>query len=165
MPIAQTDGSQQLSASLVLLFGHHPLELQRQKQVLQHRQRRQQIEELEDEADVATPEERPVSLGLTHQIDTCDPDLTLVGQIDAADQVEQGRLAGAALAQDDDQLSSSHGGVHGVQNLVDAVSLAIRLGDRDQLDQGPRGVGYNAAGGLHEREKVWAARIHGGRAT
>jgi hypothetical protein len=64
------------------------------------------VEELEHEADLATPQTR--ELRLAHAVDplAIEPDLSRRRSIEAGEQIEQSRLAAAARAHDRDELAS-----------------------------------------------------------
>ena len=109
--IQQAHGLQQRLGALADLGRAGPVQLQRQHHVLPHGERRDQVEELEDEADVAAAKEGALAVVQRRQLLPAQPQPAAVGPVDAAEQVEQGALAAAAAAQDGDELALGELGV------------------------------------------------------
>ena len=104
--VAELDERQQLARALVDLSARPAAQVQRQADVLEARQRRQQVEELEDEADLVAPHARQLVVGQAGERFAVDADLAGRRAIEAADRVEQRRLAGAGRADDRHHLAA-----------------------------------------------------------
>jgi hypothetical protein len=63
--------------------------VERQRHVLERRQRGQQVEELEDEADLVAPDECALVVGQPAQAPAVDGDFTRARAVEAADEVEK----------------------------------------------------------------------------
>ena len=114
--------------------------MQRQADVLEARERRQQVEELEDEADLVAPDPRQVVVGQAAERFAVDADLAGGRAIEAADQVEQRRLAGAGRPDDRDHLAARDRQRDVVER--DDVALAFELfGDVVEVNDGGSGGG------------------------
>ena len=74
--------------------------MQRQRDVLQARQRRQQVEELEDESDLVAPHARQLVVAEFRKRLPVQLDLALSRPVQPADQVQQGRFPGARRPHD-----------------------------------------------------------------
>ena len=96
--VGETDLFQQTQGPLRCLRPGPPGQLQGQHQVLQGRQRRNQVEELEHEADAAAAEQGPLPLGESPKGNAGDTDLPGGRQVDTAQKVEQRGLTRAAPA-------------------------------------------------------------------
>ena len=81
-------------------------EMQRQPDILQTRQRRQQVEELKDEPDLVAPHARQRIVGQTGERFAVDPDLAGRRTVEAANEVEQRGLPGARRPDDRHHLAS-----------------------------------------------------------
>src|SRR5437764_190819 len=66
------------------------VEEQRERDVLGHRERRDEVEELEDEADLLPPQPGPLADAQSPQVAAVERDQTVVGLVDPAGQVQQG---------------------------------------------------------------------------
>ena len=99
--------------------------MQRQADVFEARQGRQQVEELEDEADLVAPHARQLIVGQAGERFAVDADLAGGRAVEAADQIEQRRLAGAGRADDRDHLAARDGEADGVER--DDVAFAGEL--------------------------------------
>src|SRR5262249_31161104 len=82
------------------------LELEGEEEVLLDGERRDEGEELEDEADVVAAEERARVLGEAGEGDAVDDHLTGGGEVDPGEEVEERRLAGAAPPDEDGELAA-----------------------------------------------------------
>ena len=111
-----TRSSACLARASALLALHAGVD-QRQLDVVQRVGARQQIERLEDEADllVAHPRELAV-VHRRHEL-AVQPVLAVVGRIEAADHVHQRRLARARRAHDRDVLAALHGEIDAAQRV------------------------------------------------
>ncbi len=103
-----------------LAIGNDVAEVHGQHHVFQHGQRRQQLEELEDDAHVLAAPDRdlpflePVHRGVAHQ------HLAVGGAVDAGDHVDQRRLAAARLADHGHKLAAVHMQIDIVERSEDA---------------------------------------------
>ena len=114
--------------------------MQRQPDVLETGERRQQVEELEDEADLVPPHSRQIVVGETREQLAVDPHVARACGVEAADEVEQRGLAGSRRPDDRHHLAA----IDRQRDVVerDDAALAVELlGDGEELDGGPRGVG------------------------
>jgi hypothetical protein len=111
------------NAHLVHGFSHPRLALggrdavvqQRQFDVLCHRQFFDEVEALEDEADVLLAQSRQPGFAGPRDLFPMQPELTLVGSVEQADEVQQRALAAAAGAHDGGELAGLHGEVDAAQ--------------------------------------------------
>src|SRR4051794_2751509 len=110
--VAQPDAVEQVADAPVPRAGavEHEWELD----VLGHRQRRDEVEELEDEADLAAAQLGALAGGQLRQVPVLEEDPSGVGLVEAAGQVEQRRLAGPAGADESREAAR-------VEAQVDAV--------------------------------------------
>ena len=134
--IRQTDGAQHFHAALSHRLALGAVELQGQQQVLQNRQRWQEVEELEDEADVSPSKEGSIPFAEVRHLDSVDNHAPGVGPVESAEQIQQGRLAGAALSQEHDQLARLNDQIDLFEHDVVLARFAVALGDIPQLDSG-----------------------------
>src|SRR3954452_23215799 len=72
----------------------------RQLDVLRGGERREQVERLEDEADLVTAEQRQLLVAEPGELGVPDVDLAGCGPVETGEYVEQGRLAGAGRPHD-----------------------------------------------------------------
>src|SRR6266516_3110051 len=79
--IQQSNGIQQLTRFYVDLRTRYAIEFQRQANIFTHSQCGNQVEELEDKADLGAPEKSAVAFRQSSQVLTIHPDLTAVGRI------------------------------------------------------------------------------------
>src|SRR2546423_15700153 len=85
--------------------------MQGQPDVLERRQRRQEVEELEDESDFVAPHSGQLVVWQSGQRRAVDDNFSGGWTIEAADQVEERRLARARWPDDRDHLAArDHGG-------------------------------------------------------
>jgi hypothetical protein len=100
------DQVQQVHGPLATLARRvHVAEVHGEHHVLDHRQRREKLEELEHDPQVASPPlcHRPFVEGVNGRIP--DKDLAFAGAVDAGDHVDQRGLAAARLADDRHKLA------------------------------------------------------------
>ena len=122
--ITEPHGREQLVDARGRRRGRHPVQLQHEPHVVGHVQRRHEVERLVDEADMRAPEQRAVALGQSGQIDARDGHGTGIRRIDAADQVQQRRLARAAPAPQGHGLAARDVQVDPVEHDVLALAFA-----------------------------------------
>jgi hypothetical protein len=92
--------------------GDRAAEVHREDDVLGDGQRRQQLEELEHQADGAAPPGREARLAQGVHVGAGDTHRAAGRAVDAGQQVEQGRLAAAGAADDRHELSRRHLEIH-----------------------------------------------------
>ena len=92
-------------------------------------ERRQEVEELEDEADLAPPEDRQLIVRHVRELLTAHGDRTRVGNVEAADQVEHRRLPRAARAHDREELTLRYAERDAGESRYRRASLAVGLDD------------------------------------
>jgi len=114
-----------------------PVEKARQLDVLPHGQVGQEVEELEDDADVPPPVERALPVGQGGDVAAADPDRSGRGRVDSRDEVEERRLAASRGSDDREELAGGNGQVDAVEG---EDRLRPRVGFRDPLadDRGRR---------------------------
>ncbi len=95
-----------------------------------------QVEELEDDADAAAPENRPAGLAVLVDPLTAQPQLPAVGPLEAADQVQQRGLAGSRRPGDRDELARVDGQVHPAHGVDRRAFAVVRLGQALGTDDG-----------------------------
>jgi hypothetical protein len=93
--IAELHERQQLPRALVDLAARPPAQVKREADVFQARQRRQQVEELENEPDLVASHLRQLVVVQAGQRLAVDQHIAGGGAVEAAHQVEECRFAGA----------------------------------------------------------------------
>ena len=123
-------------AATPLIRGPLAAEVHRQHHVLDGGQGRQQLEELEHDADAAPAPGR--QLGLRHLVQRLagDDDRALAGPVDAGQQVQQGRFAAARLPDDGQEFAPRYLQAQVLQGGERAGSSGVGLADMAQGDQG-----------------------------
>ena len=121
------------SGALQDLVGARPragraVEHQRQGHVLEHGQRRQQAEELQEEADPPSSQERELALRQLGDVLPLQQDATRVGTVEPAQEVQQGGLPRSRRPVDDDQLPGGHAQAHVVDGPDRRCALLERPG-------------------------------------
>jgi hypothetical protein len=111
-------------------------QLQRQRDVLGRRQHGQQVEELEDEADVVAPQLRELAVVQAADVDAGDGDLARRGLVEAGEDVHQRRLARARRAHDGGQPAFGDLDRHAAQRGDHRVALAVVPDDVTRRDDG-----------------------------
>src|SRR4029077_517903 len=138
LPVTELDEGQQLAGAVVHRLARPAAKVQRQTDVLEGRERGQQVEELKDEPDLVAPHFRQLVVGQPGKRGAVDADLAGGRAIETADEIEEGGFAGAGRADDRDQLTA--GNREGDVVEGDDVALAGEVfGDRVELDGGGRG--------------------------
>ena len=99
-PVAEAELAEELLRAGPRLGPRRARELGRDQDVVANRQVVEQLEELEDEADLRPPEPGSVRLAEPVDADAVEVDLAAGRPVQPADQVEQGRLAAARRAHD-----------------------------------------------------------------
>ena len=111
-------------------------QLSGQNDVLQHGQDGDEVEELEDDADVVAAEARELALAHWAKFAAGDADAAGVGPVDAAQHVEQRALAAAAFAEEDEELARGHLKLDLVEHTAAALALAEGTAQAMQFDNG-----------------------------
>ena len=114
-----------MSCAYQSAFGLAPGDLHRQEDVLLRGEHRQEVEELEDEADVVPAQGREPGVVEAGDLGVADPDLPAVGVVQPREDVHQGRLARARRPHDGRQLPGRHVEVHAAQGVDDRLALAV----------------------------------------
>src|SRR5262249_14208548 len=81
---------------------------ERQGDVLLGREHVDEVEGLEDEADAPPPQQRQGVVGQRRQVGAVQADAAGGGQVEAADEVQQGALTGAGRPHDGEELAAAH---------------------------------------------------------
>src|SRR5215468_2467655 len=105
------------------------VELERKTQVLLNRERRDQVEELEYEADVMPTEHRARGLRSPRQLEPIDDDLPACRHVDPADQVEERGLPRATPADEEAELAAADRHVYAAEDGSFCVALPVDLRD------------------------------------
>jgi hypothetical protein len=98
------------------------------------RLRRHEVEELEDEADPLAPENRPLVVGERREVASFEADRARIRTIDAGDQVEERRLAGAAPSEQYDELATVDRAARAVEHDARSPGLDVALAQLDELE-------------------------------
>ena len=115
-----------------------PREAAGQLDVVAHREKRQQVELLEDVAGVVDPEAVAGAGGELAEVLAEQTDMPVLGPLHAAEQAEQGGLATAAGALEKQGLAALQGEVGNIQQLRLAGPGEAEVGEFDQsLGHGP----------------------------
>src|SRR5882672_1823181 len=112
----------------------HAIELEHETHVLFDVERRDQVEELVDESDVATPEARTLGFDELRNGGLVELDGAGVRAVDAADQVEERGLARTAAAGDDHEFTVPDVGFGPIQDPMQAFTLAKATTYRTQAE-------------------------------
>lgn len=110
----------------------------RQLDVVPDGQVGEQVEELEDDADVSPAIERPLPVGKGGDVAAADPDRPGGRRVDAGDEVKERRLPAAGRPDDREELAGGHGQVDGIEG-DDRLRSRIGLGDPLAEDRGRGG--------------------------
>ena len=87
--------------------GRHVVDPQRVLDVLERREHRHEVERLEDEAEPAAAQQRPLALGEGREIAALDRDRPGIRSVERAQQVQQGRLAAPGGSGDGHELAGA----------------------------------------------------------
>ncbi len=112
---------------------------QRQFDVLERGRAGEQVEALEDEAEIVAAQERPLVAAEARDIDAVEAVGAGGRPVEAADDVHRGRLAGARRPHDGDELALADRQVDAVERAHLGLSAAVVAADAAQFDQGGRG--------------------------
>ena len=133
--LRHSDQLEQLARTRLALAMRHALQQQRKADVLDHVHRRQQIEELEDEAEPV-----PAVIGQRRivrcmQREPVDEDLAARRRIEAGEQMHERALAAAARAGDRDEFAARDLERDAVERMHGALAAPIMAGDVAERDQ------------------------------
>ncbi len=133
--LSQLDELEQGAGALVDLLAFEPLEVERQGHIFEAGEARQEIEKLEDEADFVAAEAGEVIVRKCCDRLAVDADLTGGGPVETADEVEEGRFAGAGGADDGDHLAPFDVEIDGIEGhyFAFAVEMFGDAGEGDHL--------------------------------
>ena len=126
--VEQANSFEHVLRLFVGLRARDAVELQRQADIFANGQGGNQVEELEDETDPGAPKESAIAFGQGGQVLTIHPNLPAVRRVDAADQVEQGAFAAAALAQNGGDLAGLEFGMGILQDNAAHIAFVIGFG-------------------------------------
>ena len=136
--ITQADAGQQIGGA-AMSFAIAAGQFNGQAHIFQHRQGGDQVEELEDDADVAPSKERAFVVAQPGEIDVgilvADQHLSACRLVDPRNQIEQRTLAAARLAEKTRKLSFREAPVNRCQHLMLLPGFAIGLAQPAQLHQ------------------------------
>src|SRR2546423_10085193 len=153
-PIAEADLAGELlePTLLRLLAGDR----QREHDVLLRRQHREQVEELEDEADVLTPELRQLRVVQLRDVRAVDVDVARGRAVEPGEQVHQGRLAGAGRPHHRRQLLARDVEIDATQRVDGRVALAVTAAER--ASRGHR-LGHSLDDDVYRRDRDRLAHL------
>src|SRR6202035_3995879 len=128
--------SNYLTRQLLLVpAGRLVAEAERQRDVLGRREGGEEVEELEDHADVVASERRPILILECVHVDALDRDRPLIGRLEPAEHVEERALAAPARAHDRDEIARPDGQRNAANRLTrrpaHPVDLMETRGDDD----------------------------------
>src|SRR5215470_16179711 len=138
-PIAELHQRQQLARARVDLAARPPAQVKRQADVFQARQRRQQVEELENETDLVASHLRQLVVMQAGERLAVDQHIAGGGTVEATHQVEECRFAGSRLTDD-------------------RYHLAARDRQRDLVERGDAPLALKALGGAIELNHSYSYR-------
>ena len=168
-----------LAGPVVDLLAGPAAEMKRETDVLEARQGREQVEELEDEAVVVAAQLRQRGVVETGDVDACDRDLARGRLVQAGEDVHQRGLAGARRAHHRSQATPRDIDRNAAQRVDRRVAPAVaadeitgadnrgRRGRRRRRGQGDcwlHGVAL-LSGGRHEGRSHARQRVHGLQAS
>jgi hypothetical protein len=130
---AQPDLLEQRRRPLVRATAVHPGDRRRQLDVLAGAEAGEEVEELEDEAEIGGPEPGPLALAETADLAPVESQPPLARRVEGAEQVEQRALAAARGTDDRDQLARLDPHRDPVQHLDCPGAERIALADSVEL--------------------------------
>ena len=126
--MAELHEFEQLAGAAVDLGAAESLQVQGEGDVFQAGERGQEVEELEDEADFVAAEAGEIVIGEGGDGLAVDADLARGGAVQAADEIEEGGLAGARGSDDGDHLAARDFQMDGFERS-DLAFPVVELGD------------------------------------
>ena len=133
-PLAEADAAQQLVGARSGVGD--AVELEGEEDVLPRGEVAQQLEGLEDEADLAAPKEGEGVLVEVLEGLAVDADGALRGAVEAGEQAEEGGLAAARGAEDGDEVAGVDAEIDAVEHGEDAAAGGEPPDDAAALDAG-----------------------------
>jgi hypothetical protein len=127
--LGQADARQHRLRLRHRLFAFHTPDQQRHGDVVQRREFRQQVVELVDEAERGVAQVAAPGFRQCREVLALQDHRAAARRIEAAEDVQQGRLAGAGSADDGDPFAAADGEVDVVQHLHRIVAFAEGLAD------------------------------------
>jgi hypothetical protein len=124
--------------------------------VLGCREGREQVERLEDEADLVAPQQRQPLVVERRDLRVADVDLAACRPVEAGEHVQQRRLPGARRPHDGGELAGLDGDAHVVERPHCSVAVAVLLRDTD------RAGGRRHRGGRGGDRHSWGSSCGGG---
>ena len=132
-----------------------PGNLHRHRDVLDRRQRRHEMEELEDEPDLLAAQPGERVLAQARDVDAVDDDLAGGRRVEPGQQAEQRGLAAARRAHDGHELPGRDRVVEGMQDGERVIAALHRFRDAAQFDHRDPSAGTGAvAAGLSIGSRV-----------
>jgi hypothetical protein len=113
---------------------------QGQLDVLHRRRARQEVEPLEDEAELRVAQVGELRLAHRLDGDAVEHVVSARRLVEAAEDVQHRRLAGARRAHDRHQLTGVHREVHAAERVHRTVAFAVDASDVVERDDGMHGV-------------------------
>ena len=129
---------EQLAGALFDSLARPSAQVQREADVFERRQRRQQVEELEDESDLVAAHPRQVVVGEAGERLAVDAHTAGGRTVESADEIEERRLARSGGSDDRDHLAARDRDAHIVEG-GDAALAGELLGDVLERDHVRRG--------------------------
>ena len=115
-PVPELNHFQKLFRSLFDLLARPLPQMQRQRHVFQAIQGRQQVEELEDEADLVAPKTREIVIRDFTKTPAFDSNLAGSGPVEATNEVQECRFSGTGRSNDRDYLARFDMKIHILQS-------------------------------------------------
>ena len=111
-------------------------EREREHDVLCRREHREQVEELEDEADVLAPQQRQVVVAELGDVLAADRHAARGRAVEPGEDVHQRRLAGARRAHDRGQLAGGDAEIDAAERVDAGFALAVAAHEAGGFDDG-----------------------------
>ena len=131
--VAEGDRGQRLGGPLAPLLGLHTERYERRLDVLLRGQRRDEVERLEDDADLLGAQPGQLGLADGGEVHAVQLDAAGGGAVETADHLQQGGLAAARGALDDELVAVLDGEVDATQRLHRLLAPRVALGDASEL--------------------------------
>ncbi len=132
----EADLGHDLAGQGAALGGRHAAVDQRQLDVLARAGAGHQVVALEHEAEVVAAQQRQLIAGQVGGVDAAEQVVPAARRVEAADDVEAGRLARAAGPHQGDELAGFDAEINVIEGDHGGVALAVDLADLLELDDG-----------------------------